>query len=227
MLFVILFIHFQQREETKPKLITQPKSTMENIKSYISIFNDRNVFAHFFFRLVPFHLVFIGIFQFMMPLIMNKEGISEANIGRILTIFGLTYLLMPFVSKLVNKVKNDRMFITFGSLLIGSVLLTLKFSDNTLAFIFVVTGIALGSMIADAAEESFITSTKKAKELGEVKFMSIYNSYERGIMVLSPLLCSFLVTKIGFSDSIFVIGIFTIISSLTYLFISKNIRQEV
>ncbi|ABM01910.1 transporter major facilitator superfamily MFS_1 [Psychromonas ingrahamii 37] len=221
MLFAIFFIHFQQTEKTEPRI--EPKT--EKTKLHLNIFNDRNVFANFFFRLVPFHLVFIGIFQFIMPLTMNKEGISEANIGRILTIFGLVYLLMPFVSKLVNKVKNDRMFIAFGSMLIGVVLLTLKFSDNIVAFIFVVAGISLGSMIADAAEESFITSTKKAKEIGEVKFMSIYNSYERLIMVFAPLLCSFAVTQIGFSDSIFVIGLFTMASSVAYLFISKKNPQ--
>ncbi|PKH01779.1 hypothetical protein CXF72_15120 [Psychromonas sp. MB-3u-54] len=220
MLFAIFFIHFQQREQPK----TEPKT--EKTKLHLNIFNDRNVFANFFFRLVPFHLVFIGIFQFIMPLTMNKEGISEANIGRILTIFGLVYLLMPFVSKLVNKVKNDRMFIAFGSMLIGAVLLTLKFSDNIVAFIFVIAGISLGSMIADAAEESFITSTKKAKEIGEVKFMSIYNSYERLIMVFAPLLCSFAVTQIGFSDSIFFIGLFTMASSVVYVFVSKNVQQE-
>ncbi len=217
LLFAIKFIQLPKIEN----LEVDNDETKENIKQgNLNIFTDKNVFANFFLRLIPFHLVYVGIFQFMMPLFMSTKGLSAANIGRVLTIFGLVYLMMPLVSKLVDKMKNDRIFIISGSLLIGSFLILIKFSQSMNMIILIILGISIGSMIADAAEESFITATDKAIELGETKFMSIYNSYERAIMVIAPVVSSLLVAIFGFANSIFIIGVYTIISTIIYIIIS-------
>ncbi len=218
---IFIFIYIFVKNRSVSEINTEKKE-----KSSLNIFRDKKVVSNFFLRLVPFHLVYVGIFQFMMPLIMSQKGLSAANIGRILTIFGLVYIAMPLVSKLVDRIKKDALFITFGSLIIGSVLLVIKVSQDIYALVIIVLGISVGSMIADAAEESFITSTDIAKELGETKFMSIYNSYERLIMVFSPLLSSYFVAIFGFTNSIFIIGVYTVISTIIYGIYSLKFRKE-
>ena len=80
-------------------------------------------------------------------------------------------------------------------------------------------------MIADAAEESFITSTKKAAQIGKTRLMTIYTSYERFLMVVSPLICSLLIGVFQYVNSIFIIGVFTIVCSLLYFILARKPRE--
>ncbi|MGM0509397.1 MAG: MFS transporter, partial [Fusobacteriota bacterium] len=218
-LLVFTLIYFRYFSLKPLEIKIKNKDKTMKLSKILNIFNDKKVFANYFFRLLPFHIVYIGIFQFMIPLFMSKEGVSQANIGRMLTIFGLVYLGMPLISKLVDRVKNDKLFIMVGNMIIGLCLLLIGISSNLIIFSLVILGISVGSMIGDAAEESFITSTDKAKEIGKTKFMSIYNSYERAIMVIAPLISSVLVGFFGYSKSIFIIGVYVIMSTFIYIFL--------
>lgn len=223
--FIIIiysFIFIKSSEENKNKEAMK-KTTIKDL----NIFNDRNVFGNFFFRIVPFHLVYVGIFQFIMPLMMDDIGISQSEIGRTMTIFGIVYLIMPLSGRLVDKFKNEKIFLEIGSIVIGLTLILFNLKTSPLIFIMVVTGIALGSMIADSGESVFVTSTDKAKEIGEAKLMSIYTSFEGIVMVIAPLLLSFIVTIFGEKRSILLIAAFTIVSALIHFIITKNTRKGV
>lgn len=224
--FSLLFIMFVfaniQNEKIEQKDI---EKAVFKASDMLEVFKDKNVFANLFFTVVPFQLVYIGIFQYLMPLYMNNVGITQANIGRLLTVFGLVYLFIPIISKYVDKIKKDKTFIFLGNFIIGLSLILFNAGTNFTILLIIIGGMSLGSMLGDAAEESFVTSTHKARELGEAKLMSIYSSYERVVMIFAPLLTGALISGVGYKMSVMAIGGLTLISSLLFLIISENVRE--
>lgn len=227
-IFAILFILFIiNMVKSSSKELRRESRKQEKINFYdlIGIFSDRNVVANMLFTIIPFQLVYVGIFQYLMPLYMNREGISQANIGRILTIFGVVYLLVPIVSKHVDRMRNDKLFIGLGNMVIGLFLLLINVSSSFIIMIVIIIGLSLGSMMGDAAEESFVTSTEKAEEIGGAKLMSIYSTYERVVMIFAPLVIGAMISGLGYSRSVFIIGIITVVSAILFTALSENRRK--
>ena len=140
-IFAVLFILFIiNMVKSGSKELQKENQKQEKINFYdlIGIFSDKNVAANMLFTIIPFQLVYVGIFQYLMPLYMNREGISQANIGRILTIFGIVYLLVPFVSKRVDKMRNDKLFIGLGNMVIGLFLLLINVSSSFIIMIVII-----------------------------------------------------------------------------------------
>lgn len=226
--FAVLFLIFvikiiKTKKDDTEKIIV--KRERVNLYDLIGIFKDRNVVANMLCTIIPFQLVYVGVFQYLMPLYMNKEGMSQANIGRILTIFGVVYLLVPLVSRYVDKVKNDKLFIGMGNLIIGLSLLLFNISNSFIIIIIIIIGLSIGSMMGDAAEESFVTSTKKAKEIGGAKLMGIYSTYERIVMIFAPLITGAMIAFAGYNKSVFTIGVITIVASIVFTAVSENRRE--
>jgi hypothetical protein len=96
-----------------------------------------------------------------------------------------------------------------------------------LLMIFTIIAMGIGSMIVDAVNEAFIISTKEAREMGETKLMSIYTTYEKIIAVVVPILAGVLITSMGFSSSIGVIGIFTIGGVILFTLVGRGFRNRV
>lgn len=225
--FAVLFIIFIalniKKSVKEPELRDEEKF---NIKEVFYIFKNRSLIANLLFSSIPFQLVYIGIYQYIFPLYMSNEGISQANIGRILTIFGLIYLFTPMISKIADKIRNDKLFIITGNFIIGIFLVFFAFSESFYMFITAILAIGLGTMIGDAVEESYITSSKEAKEIGEAKLLSIYVTFEKISAIIVPIVTGLLITTLSYTKSIIVIG-FIILGCVTlFSILGRNMRKD-
>jgi predicted MFS family arabinose efflux permease len=218
-LFVLTYFKAQDMRQL-------PKAEKTGLKSFFHIFRNRKLVANLLFSTIPIQLAYIGLFQYVFPLYMNSMKVSQSNIGRILTIYGLIALITPLVSRASDRIKNNKLFIIIGNLITGVFLLGFFLYENLLLMIFTIIAMGIGSMIVDAVNEAFIISTKEAKEMGETKLMSIYTTYEKIIAVIVPILAGILITSLGFSSSIGFIGIFTIGGVILFTLVGKGFRTR-
>ncbi len=203
-----------------------PQTKKIGLKSFFHIFKDRTLVAHLLFTTIPIQLAYIGLFQYVFPLHMNTMEISQSNIGRILTLYGLIALSTPLLSRASDRIKNNKLFIIIGNLITGVFLLVFFLYDNIILMIMTILAMGIGSMIVSSVNEAYIISTKEAGEMGETKLMSIYTTYEKMIAIAVPIIAGVLIAALGFSTSIGFIGVFTIGGVILFALIAKNIRYN-
>jgi predicted MFS family arabinose efflux permease len=189
------------------------------------LFRNRRLLANLLFCGIPIQLATIGVFQFVFPLYMNNVGIGQANIGRLLTIYGIIALFTPFVSRLADRVRNDRLFIAAGSLIAGAFLLLFLVSDSIVMFAVVLVAMGVGAMVVDAVEESFLTSAPDVKRIGEARALSIYGTYEKVASVAVPAIMGLLITFLGYSRSVIASGAILLVGTLAFLALSGSARK--
>jgi len=163
----------------------------------------------------------------VLPLFMTDQGVSASTIGRIMMAFGLIYLLTPYIAKLADKVKNDRLFIIIGNIVVGLFMLLFAFSSSLIIIFVVIIALGFGTMIGDSVEESFIVSSKKSKKIGEAKLLSIYSTYEKIGASFVPAFTSILIATLGFKSSIVAVGLCVLCCTLFFSFITVNLRARI
>lgn len=223
-ILVIFVIKFVKIKDDKKKLET--KKTRVNLKEFLCIFKNPNLIAFLFFSSIPFQIAYIGIFQYVFPLFMNDLSISQANIGRLLTIYGLISLATPMISSFADRIKNDRIIIIVGNLIMALFMILFIFGNSVYIFIISIVAIGIGSMFTDAVGESFIVSTKEAKEIGEAKLLSIFTTYDKIFSIAVPILAGILITNLSFSKSIVVMGVISLVGVAIFTIMSKNTRVD-
>lgn len=227
--FALMFLMyvFTYIKDTKTQKPQAKENVNEKIKfsEILSLFKNKSILSALVFSNFPIQIVFFGIFQYALPLYMNDNGISQSNIGRILTIFGLIALFTPMIASIADKMRNDRIFIIVGNTITGIFLILFFIFNNFYMLIISIISLSIGVMFVDSVEESYITSSKEAKAIGEAKLLSVYKTLEKMMAVISPLIAGVLITTFNYSKTIMIIGVITLISVLFFVLFSKNLRK--
>ena len=216
-LFVFSFLKVEERRSA-------PRKQKIGLRSFFYLFRNRTLVANLIFSTVPIQLAYIGLFQYVFPLYMNTMNISQSNIARILTVYGLISLATPLISRASDRIQKNKLFIIIGNLITGVFLLGFFLYENILLMILVIVVMGIGSMLVDAVNEAFIISSKEAREIGETKLLSIYTTYEKIIAVVVPVISGILITAVGFSSSIGVIGVITVGGAILFALLGRNIK---
>ncbi len=227
-LLLIFVAFFVEENPTRTREASRPALRLEDI---LVLFRNRSLLANLLFSSIPFSLAYVGTFQYILPLYMGSSGISAANIGRILTVYGLISLATPIVSRLADRTRNEKRIIIIGNLVTGLSLVIFAAAESFFALegsyvllVFVLLGMGFGGMMIDASEESFLTSAPEAARLGEAKLLGLYATVEKIASVVVPLLAGALVALLGYSGSLGVIGVITVAAAVFFAVMAANMR---
>jgi len=227
--FVAFFV---KRAEPEKRAVEAVGAQGSSFSRLFRMFRNRSLVVNLLFSSIPFSLAYVGIFQYILPLYMGSSGISAANIGRILTVYGLISLATPLVSRLADRMKNEKSIIIVGNAITGLSLVAFFLAESVfhmensyILLVFVLLGMGFGGMMIDASEESFLASSKEAKELGEANFLGLYSTFEKITSVAVPIVAGLLVTGLGYSGSIGAIGAFTLAGVAAFALLAKNLRS--
>ncbi|MBN2534315.1 MAG: MFS transporter [Spirochaetales bacterium] len=199
-----------------------------SLKDFFSLLKNRNIMLYILFMNIPFQLIFVGLFQFFFPLYMKDTlDLSYANIGRILCIFSVISLFASLISRLSDKIKNDKLLLGSGAIIAGVslVLFNVLPSWGFILFLIVMVAMGIDNTFVDSIEEVFISKEKNSKIIGEDSLLKIYKTYEKIISIFVPLLLVGLITLAEFSISMLIIGIYSLIGGLVFIIFAQNSRQ--
>jgi predicted MFS family arabinose efflux permease len=218
--FILLF------HPRKPPVITDLAKIKNRVSDLFAVFRDRNALLTLLFASLPVQLAFFGLFQFTLPLVMHQSGISDANIGRILTIYGLFSLAAPVLARFADRTKRERLLISIGNLITGLVLTLFFFQHSTLAMIFVVAAIGIGGLMFDTCISAYLTMTGGAAALGDTKFLSVFLTWEKLFTIFIPVIVGTMMTAFGYLESAAVLGIVIFVGSVIFLLFTRTPRLE-
>lgn len=166
---------------------------------------------------VPFSIAQVGLLYFAVPIYLSEIGSSQADIGRILMVYGIVVILFgPLISTYIDRRDNKVPFIVFGGL-IGGVGLGVLFLDGSLLGILVaVSFLGLSSSMAEPARSSFILNLKVVKEFGVSSAIGLQRAADKLGQMLGPLLIAATFTSFGMERRVALIGFAFAVASLVF-----------
>lgn len=219
-LFVFFFVKSKKKTSEEKSALTKFK-----LKDLFTLFKNRSLVALLLLVSIPAQITFIGFFSYVFPLYMNSLGISQSNIGRLLTIYGLMLLFSSIAGKLADRFKKDRLFIIVGNLILGLTLVTFYFTEGVIMLILAIIAIGIADVLVNSSKGSYITLSDEAKRVGETKLTSIFLTFEKIGTIVAPIIAGILIATLNYSRSIVVIGAVTIIGIVLFGLLSKNLRH--
>lgn len=120
---------------------------------------------------------------FMMPwgsaFAVNNVGLSQKDLPLLFMIVGIsTFMIMPFIGWIADKVNKFQLFMIASLVMIGSVLVYVHLGETTLFALIVVNIFMMGGIMARMVpSQALTTSVPEAKDRGA--FMSINSSLQQ------------------------------------------------
>jgi predicted MFS family arabinose efflux permease len=198
------------------------------LKTFMRILSSRHVITYILCINVPFQLIYVGLFQFLLPLYMNDSlALSQGNIGRILSVFSIVSLGAAWVSRISDRVKKDNLLIAVGAFCVGIMMILFKLypAGGLMLFIGVMAAMGLDNVFIDAIEEVYVASGK-ISDVSEENLLQSYKTIEKIISVIIPTVTGLLMLYLGFSWSMLFIGIWSAVGAALFVFLGKNGRWE-
>ena len=236
LLFSIFCIKEQEKdvsEEKSAELAETAESTAVakrslSAKQFFKVFFSRHILSYIFCINIPFQLIYVGLFQFLLPLYMSDTLLlSQGNIGRILCIFSIVSLAASWVSKFSDKFRNDKLLIAFGALCVGIVMIIFNFwqAGGFIIFFALMFAMGIDNVFIDAIEEVYVESGQ-IQGVDEENILQSYKTIEKVISVAIPTITSAIITAMAFSGSMLVIGAYSLIGGVLFIILGKNGRQS-
>ncbi len=197
-----------------------------SFKSFFRILRSKHVIVYILCINIPFQLIYVGLFQFLLPIYMNESlGLSQGNIGRILSIFSIVSLGAVMMSRISNIIKNDKVLLSLGAIAVGIILIAFGLypAGGMVLFIGVLAGMGLDNLCIDSIEEVYISSGN-IKNISEENLLQSYKAIEKIISVFIPTLTGIIIGYSGFSTSMVYIGLWCLLGAVAFLFLGKNGR---
>lgn len=224
--FALLFLLFAltvipERREACDENTAQKVS----LKDFVRIFCSRHIITYILFVNIPFQIIYWGLFQFLLPIYMNDTlKLSQGNIGRILGIFSIVSLFAASISRLADKVKNDKLLIAIGGLAAGLVLVLFGAAHGGFAlFIAVMIAMGVDNLFIDSIEELYLESGH-VKGISEENLLQSYKVIEKVLSVFIPSVTSLIIVTAGFNVSMLVIGLYSAVGAALFLLFGRNGR---
>ncbi|WP_366657414.1 MFS transporter [Fodinicurvata sp. EGI_FJ10296] len=156
---------------------------------------------------VPFSIAQVGLLYFAVPLYLSEIGSSQADIGRILMVYGIVIILFgPMISTYIDRRENKVPFIVLGGLIGGAGLGVLFLDGSMLSMLVAVSFLGLSSSMAEPARSSFILNLKVVKEFGVSSAIGLQRAADKLGQMLGPLLIAATFTSFGMERRVALIG---------------------
>lgn len=227
-LFLAFILFFLKTEA--PAAPEVRKGAKLTVGQWTRILFSRHILTYTFFMNIPFQVLYWGLLQYVLPLYMsNSLGFSEANIGRILSLFCIISLFAAFASRLADRLMNDKLLLAFGSVTVGLALLLFNFvPEGGLAlFIGVIVAMGIQNLFVDSIEEVFVSKGRVPVAVDEETLLQSYKTVEKVLSIFVPTLSGILFLVAGFNNAMFLLGVFTLAGAVLFFVFAQNGRTRI
>jgi predicted MFS family arabinose efflux permease len=196
--------------------------------NFLRVVRSKHVIVYLACINLPFQLIYVGLFQFILPYYMNDSlGLSHGNIGRLLSIFCIISLGAAYISRLSDWAKNDKLLISIGAFIAGIILIMFSLipEGSLVIFFAVLIGMGIDNLFVDSIEEVYVSSGK-IKGISDENIIQSYKATEKIVSVFLPTLTGLIITLFGFNASMMFIGLWSAIGAVAFVFLGINGRWE-
>ncbi|MCF8104174.1 MAG: MFS transporter [Desulfohalobiaceae bacterium] len=174
----------------------------------------------------PIAIAIVGLLDYFVPVYLNRMGISESNIGRILMLYGICLIyLAPLISRSVDKSERKQDYIIVQGLLGGLTFVVFYFLGGLPAIILAVIILGLSDSLNDASL-SYMLNLKISRAIGQSKALGLFNTIIRGGQLLGPLVFGGLIATANIEYSVAVFGFLLVLLSIIYVLFSLLAKSK-
>ncbi len=197
------------------------------LKNLFRVLKDTEFCSVVFLQGIPAKIALIGFLYYFVPIYLKRLDTLQSNIGRVLMCYGVTLIFLnPLFSKLLKKAAYQRHFIAFGGLLTGLAMISFHFYSGLGAVLFLVVALGLAHTFSVPSQAAFIAETEIVKALGTGTGMGLFRFWERIGNIAGPLFLGFLMSWAGYDHAVPILGLITVVCTVTYLLIMTRNRHR-
>lgn len=186
-------------------------------KDFIKLLSNRNFAALTLFQSIPNKICLIGFVYYLAPLFLKKLGSGQSDIGRYIMCYSLMMILFSqAVSKWSDRYFTTKPFIFWGGVLSGLSLIPFFFFTNTWMVAAGILILGLSHTISVSNQAKMASQLNAVKEIGVGPGLGVYRQMERLGNVIAPILLGLMSSIFGYSKSLALIGVFTVLSSIIF-----------
>jgi predicted MFS family arabinose efflux permease len=171
----------------------------------------------------PAKLILTGLCFYLVPLGLQKQGYSSAEIGRLLMIYPLMMVLaVPGFAVLADRLGQRRQFVITGALVAGACTVIMMFSTAPwwVAIMLLLLGIGQAmSITPQSAMMADLASNLNGKQVASV--MGLFRLIERSGSAVGPALGAMLLGGLGFGAAVGSFGAVVIAGGIAFAVTSK------
>ena len=194
-------------------------------RQFLYFISNKNVLSLIFLSSLPASIAVVGFINYFSPIYLNRIGVSESSIGRILMIYGICLIYVgPLISKYIDASNNKKLFIFLGCMLGSLAFLSFTMFEGIVVISVAVFLLGLSHSFILPSQTSYALKLEVTKNLGEGKAIGIFRSSSRLGQMLGPVIFSWVIAASNINDSITYLGIIYMIMAFLFLAITQKDR---
>ncbi len=199
------------------------RSHKANLKLILKFVTNRNILSLLVLLSIPAAITLVGVLYYISPVYLDRMGVAQANIARILMINGVFMIyISPMLSPLMDRSKDKRVFIISAGIIGSLGMLSFFFIKGLWAIVFVIFILSLAAAIGHSSRTVFALQQKIAVEIGGGQAMSLYRTIDRIGWVLGPLILSGIVASGNIENGLAMVGGIYLVLTLLFILVSKK-----
>jgi len=158
---------------------------------------------------VPAKALLTGYVFFLLPLVLARDGASEAEIGRIAMTYGLTVAVAaPVAAWVADRARVHALLVVAGGFVAAGALAAPLFVDGAAALLVATVGFGLGQAMSMASQLTLVTHVCRAEiaSFGHQRVLGVFRLIERLGNAAGPVFAGLLAVEVGFDRSVPLIG---------------------
>ncbi|MCP4021586.1 MAG: MFS transporter [Desulfobacteraceae bacterium] len=208
-----------------PKKSFTAKHTAQQV-SWINFFFDRQILILIFLNIVPASIIIVGFLNFFIPVYLEANQISQADIGRIFIVFGICLIYVsPFITKRVNIKKHSINYIVIGGVLSSMALLSFSYISGYAAAMISILFLGLGASF-NAIRNAYALNLPVSEQIGEGRVTSLIFFYARLGQALGPIVFAWFIVAGNESGGVVKIGILFLLMTIVFLLYNSFRAKE-
>jgi predicted MFS family arabinose efflux permease len=224
-LFSVIFytVIFMRNAIKDPQAVSK-YPVMQTMKagSVWRFLSNRKILSLMIFSSLPASIAVIGFMNYFSPIYLNRSGVSQSTIGRVMMIYGVCLIYVgPFISKYVDAAKDKRLFIFCGCLLGSSAFLIFNIVEGLLAAAIAIFLLGLSNSLVLPAQSAYALKLKVTKDLGDGKAIGIFRASSRLGQVTGPVIFGWLIMATNIEQGITYFGFAYFLTALLFFLLTR------
>ncbi|MBS1180395.1 MAG: Permease of the major facilitator superfamily protein [Proteobacteria bacterium] len=193
---------------------------------------NRRLAVQVIFAAIPAKLLLTGFLYYLLPVTLIGDGWREADVGRILMVYGAVVLLGgPLLSRLTDRRQNHAVVVTLGLILSALPLLAAPLVPEALvlpAAIVMVAALGSGQAMSITAQTSMVVGMASEADVrhGHAPELTVMRFVERFGGGLGPMIAAPLGAHFGSVGAIAVFGVYACLSAMIYAGLTARWRAS-
>jgi len=221
-IFPFLFMRHAYQKKSEP--IRQTYSDKKaDIRAARKFLLNRNILSLLLFMSIPSSIVFAGLLYYLCPIYLDRLGVSQANIARLLMINALSMIyLSPLISPAIDRSPSKKTYLVISGIIGSFGLLSFYYLKGVPAMILAIIMTSLSTGIGNSSRPVYALQQKVALELGGGKAMGIYRTADRIGWVMGPVIFGSLIALKDVNMGLTTTGLVYLILTLIFIIISSE-----